>query len=89
MATILRQIIARNGGTTASFRDQIESCRNPDYFADRDIRSMAAWEGYRYLLRTDTESDAEQSVLLPFPAMVVRASSVLPWDTTSVPVPSR
>ena len=45
MAITLRQIIARNGGTTGSFRDQTENCRNPDYFADRDIRSMAAWEG--------------------------------------------
>jgi hypothetical protein len=59
MAITLRQIIARNGGTTGSFRDQTENCRNPDYFADRDIRSMAAWEGYRYLLRTDTESETK------------------------------
>lgn len=44
MAITLRQIIARNGGTTGSFRDQIENCRNPDYFAERNIRSMAAWK---------------------------------------------
>lgn len=59
MAITLRQIIARNGGTTGSFRDQIGSCRNPDFFADRDIRSMAAWEGYRYLLRTDTDTETQ------------------------------
>lgn len=59
MTLTLRQIIASNAGTTRSFRDQVTGCRNPAFFTGRDIRSMSAWSGYYYLLRTDTESETQ------------------------------
>lgn len=59
MPLSLRQIIASNAGTTRSFRDQVTGCRNPAYFTGRDIRTMSAWSGFYYLLRTDTESETQ------------------------------
>lgn len=59
MTLTLRQIIASNAGTTRSFRDQVAGCRNADYFAGRDIRSMSAWAGFYYLLRTDSENETQ------------------------------
>lgn len=57
MALTLRQIIASNAGATRSFRDQVTGCRNPAFFAGKDIRTMSSWVGFYYLLRTESESE--------------------------------
>lgn len=59
MALTLRDIIVLNDSSGKGFREQVEGCRHPDFFAERNIRSMAAWEGFRYPLRTDTESETQ------------------------------
>lgn len=59
MVLTLRDIIASNASSGQGFRGQVKTCRNPDFFAGRDIRSMAAWEGFRYLLRTESESETQ------------------------------
>ena len=57
MSISLRQIITLNGSATRSFRDQVTGCRNPAFFAGKDIRSLSAWTGYYY--QTGTESGSE------------------------------
>lgn len=59
MTVTLRHIITLNGGTTRSFRDQVTGCRNPAFFAGRDIRTLSAWDGYYYQTGTETGSETQ------------------------------
>lgn len=59
MALTLRDIISSNASSGKGFREQVETCRNPDFFAGRDIRSMAAWQGFYYQTGSETDNEMQ------------------------------
>lgn len=86
MAITLGNIITSNDGTTGSFRDQVDGCRNTGFFNGKNIRTMSAWDGFFYLLRTDTETQTQtrySSWVCDVPAVNGRLTRVRYTDTKS------